>query len=187
MQPCARGSSGEPGTAITSRPASAAIRAVISDPERGAASTTTVPSASPAMIRLREGKKARERARSPRLPGDQQALVRDALLQFGILGGKARSIPLAITAIVPAADRSDMRRGVDPAREPRDHHRARLAQPQREAGARNRHAAAEALRATDHRDRGPFGEFDPPANDQRGRRGFELGEQRRIGGVAQET
>ena len=53
LQPCARGSSGEPGTAITSRPASAASRAVISEPERGAASTTTVPGASPAMIRLR--------------------------------------------------------------------------------------------------------------------------------------
>ena len=53
LQPCARGSSGDPGTAITSRPASAASRAVISDPDRGAASTTTVPTARPAMIRLR--------------------------------------------------------------------------------------------------------------------------------------
>ncbi len=32
LQPCARGSSGEPGTAITSRPASLAMRAVISEP-----------------------------------------------------------------------------------------------------------------------------------------------------------
>jgi hypothetical protein len=53
LQPCARGSSGEPGTAITSRPASAARRAVICEPERGAASTTTVPLLIPAMIRLR--------------------------------------------------------------------------------------------------------------------------------------
>ena len=53
LQPCARGSSGAPGTAITSRPASVASRAVISEPDLGAASTTTVPSASPAMIRLR--------------------------------------------------------------------------------------------------------------------------------------
>ena len=35
--PAARGSSGEPGTASTSRPASAASRAVINDPERVAA------------------------------------------------------------------------------------------------------------------------------------------------------
>ena len=38
---------------MTCLPASAANLAVISDPERGAASITTVPLASPAMIRLR--------------------------------------------------------------------------------------------------------------------------------------
>ena len=43
----------QPGTAITSRPASAASRAVISEPDLGAASTTTVPQRSPAMMRLR--------------------------------------------------------------------------------------------------------------------------------------
>ena len=47
LVPAARGSSGEPGTAKTSRPCSAAIRAVISEPERCAASTTTTPSAAP--------------------------------------------------------------------------------------------------------------------------------------------
>ena len=41
--------------ANTSRPASAARRAVISAPERIAASTTRVPSASPATMRLRAG------------------------------------------------------------------------------------------------------------------------------------
>jgi hypothetical protein len=56
LQPCARGSSGEPGTAITSLPASAASLAVISEPDLGAASTTTVPTLIPAMIRLRYGK-----------------------------------------------------------------------------------------------------------------------------------
>jgi hypothetical protein len=54
--PSARGSSGEPGTAKTSRPCSAAKRAVIKDPERRAASTITLPCARPAMIRLRRGK-----------------------------------------------------------------------------------------------------------------------------------
>jgi hypothetical protein len=53
LQPWARGSSGEPGTAMTSRPASAARRAVMSEPDFGAASTTTVPPVRPAMIRLR--------------------------------------------------------------------------------------------------------------------------------------
>ena len=42
--------------ANTSRPASAASRAVISDPLLGAASTTKVPLARPAMMRLRRGK-----------------------------------------------------------------------------------------------------------------------------------
>ena len=56
LVPAARGSSGEPGTANTSRPCSAAIRAVISEPERCAASTTTTPSAAPEIRRLRRGK-----------------------------------------------------------------------------------------------------------------------------------
>ena len=43
----------EPGIAKTSRPASSASRAVISEPDCRAASTTSVPRASPAMMRLR--------------------------------------------------------------------------------------------------------------------------------------
>ena len=54
--PSARGSSGEPGTANTSRPCSAASRAVISEPERSSASTTTTPRDRPEMMRLRRGK-----------------------------------------------------------------------------------------------------------------------------------
>jgi hypothetical protein len=46
----------DPGIANTSRPASDASRAVISEPERSAASTTSVPSDRPAMMRLRCGK-----------------------------------------------------------------------------------------------------------------------------------
>ncbi len=46
----------EPGIANTSLPCSAAWRAVIKDPDCSAASTTTVPSLSAAMIRLRFGK-----------------------------------------------------------------------------------------------------------------------------------
>ena len=55
-QPRASGLWIEPGSANTSRPASAASRAVISAPERSAASTTSVASDSPAIRRLREGK-----------------------------------------------------------------------------------------------------------------------------------
>ena len=56
LVPAARGSSGEPGTAKTSRPCSAAMRAVISEPDRCAASTTTTPIAAPEIRRLRRGK-----------------------------------------------------------------------------------------------------------------------------------
>ena len=56
LVPSARGSSGWPGTANTSRPCSAAVRAVISVPDRRAASTISTPSAMPEMMRLRRGK-----------------------------------------------------------------------------------------------------------------------------------
>jgi hypothetical protein len=46
----------EPGTANTSRPCSAAMRAVISEPLRLVASTITVPRARPEITRLRIGK-----------------------------------------------------------------------------------------------------------------------------------
>ena len=56
LVPRQRGSSGEPGTANTSRPCSSAKRAVMSEPEPSAASTTSTPSAMPEMMRLRRGK-----------------------------------------------------------------------------------------------------------------------------------
>ena len=56
LHPDARVSSGCPGTAITSRPCSAAMRAVIIDPDLNAASITTIPRDSPEMMRLRLGK-----------------------------------------------------------------------------------------------------------------------------------
>jgi hypothetical protein len=55
-QPRASGLWIEPGRAKTSRPAIPARRAVIREPEALAASTTTVPAASPAMMRFRCGK-----------------------------------------------------------------------------------------------------------------------------------
>ena len=71
LVPSLRGSSGEPGTAKTSRPCSPASRAVISDPERRAASTITTPSESPEIRRLRRGNRERaapRRTASPKLP-----------------------------------------------------------------------------------------------------------------------
>ena len=48
----------EPGKANTSRPCSKAMRAVIKDPLRKAASTTNIPKDKPLMIRFRLGKLA---------------------------------------------------------------------------------------------------------------------------------
>ena len=53
--PALRGPVTGPGTAPTCRPRSAAISAVMSEPDRSCASTTTVAAASPAMIRFRAG------------------------------------------------------------------------------------------------------------------------------------
>ena len=55
-QPRTWGAWMEPGMANTSRPCSAAKRAVMREPDLSAASTTSVPCASPAMMRLRLGK-----------------------------------------------------------------------------------------------------------------------------------
>jgi len=55
MVPAERGSSGLPGTANTSRPCSPANRAVISEPDRSAASTTTTPSEIPEFRQLWRG------------------------------------------------------------------------------------------------------------------------------------
>src|SRR4051812_50064902 len=69
LVPSARGSSGEPGTANTSRPCSFAIRAVISEPERRAASTMTTPTDRPEINRLRRGEGPPPRRPPPRAPG----------------------------------------------------------------------------------------------------------------------
>ena len=85
LAPAERGSSGEPGTPKSSRPASLAMRAVSSEPERCAASITTSPSASPAMIRLRLGKCRALRCRAERRLGHDGALLGDPRLQPGVL------------------------------------------------------------------------------------------------------
>ena len=54
--PSERGSSARPGTAMTSRPWSRAQRAVIREPLRPLAWTTTTARETPLMILLREGK-----------------------------------------------------------------------------------------------------------------------------------
>ena len=83
--PSARGSSGWPGTANTSRPCSAAIRAVISDPDRVAASTITTPidNARNDAVAAREIIAARAEAR--RLFADDAAFGADPGVQIPVL------------------------------------------------------------------------------------------------------
>src|SRR5262249_2234676 len=84
-----------PGTANTSRPCSPAKRAVISEPERSAASTTTTPSEIPEIRRLQRGKSfprgekpgARSLMRSPCSPIERCS--------------SSLSMPPASTATVP--------------------------------------------------------------------------------------
>ncbi len=64
LEPAALGSKGWPGTAKTSRFCSPASLAVMRDPDRSVASTTTTPREEPEMIRFRRGKSC-ERAMKP--------------------------------------------------------------------------------------------------------------------------
>ena len=92
------------GTANTSRPCSPASRAVMSEPERRAASTMTTPSASPEISRLRRGK---SRVRGSQLSGISEIAApsaRDTIEQVAhARPDRCRSWPPASTAIVPVA------------------------------------------------------------------------------------
>ena len=87
-----------PGTAATTRPRSLARSAVISDPDRVAASTTIVTVASAAMIRLRAGK----HQRWPVNPGGISDTTAPASIsracRLRIRAGYAVSAPPASTA-----------------------------------------------------------------------------------------
>ena len=142
--PSARGSSGEPGTAKTSRPCSPASRAVISEPERRAASTMTTPTESPEISRLRRGK-SRARGSQQRHFRDGGAFGEDRLQQIAVLG--------RIDAVVAAGQHRDgagrqtraVRGGVDAAREAGDD--AETGSPRSRASrSANLTPAAEALR-----------------------------------------
>ena len=120
LVPSARGSSGWPGTANTSRPCSAARRAVISVPERRAASTMTTPSEMPEMIRLRRGKSW---ARGSK-PGGC-SVTSSPLADLRAAARRARadrsmSMPPASTATVPLSSAASCAARVDAAGKARD-------------------------------------------------------------------
>ena len=128
LVPLARGSSGEPGTASTSRPCSAARRAVISEPERSSASTTTTASDRPEMIRLRRGKSRACAPGARRALGDHAAALDDARVEVGVLGRIDVVDPAAQHRHRAGGKRALVRRGVDAARQAGDDHIAGLAE-----------------------------------------------------------
>ena len=85
LAPRERGSSGDPGTANSSRPASWARRAVIRLPERSAASTTTTPSDEAGDDAVAAREVARLGRGAERRLGDHGACLGDAALQIGVL------------------------------------------------------------------------------------------------------
>ena len=121
---------GEPGTTNTSRPWSAAMRAVIREPERSAASMTTTPCDRPLTMRLRRGN-ARARGGAPR---GNSASNRPRPAIFAVEPGVLRRVDL----VDPAGQHghgagvqgSRMGGGVDAAGEPGGDDKAR--RPQRE-------------------------------------------------------
>ena len=90
----------DPGMANTSRPCSLARRAVISDPDAGAASTTSVPCARPEIMRLRLGKLAASGGvpRGYSLTSNPCAAIRRARSRCCL--GYTRSNPVPTTAMV---------------------------------------------------------------------------------------
>jgi len=76
-----------PGTAKTSRPCSSASLAVMSDPLRGAASTTTVPRQIPLISRFRTGKWPGKRGGAKRKFAQDRAVRGDRPGEPALSGG----------------------------------------------------------------------------------------------------
>ena len=126
-QPADAGSPSAPGTRKHSRPCSSAHDAVISAPLRAGASTTTVASASPLMIRLRRGNVPRLGATSGAELGHDRAAGRDDRRRQPAW---ARGWRIAVAGSddghgrAAGADRRRVRGAVDADRQPRDDARA---------------------------------------------------------------
>ena len=110
----------EPGTAMTSRPCSPARRAVMSEPDRAAASITSTPRERPDISRLRCGKFSASGGVRGRKLADERAARRDR-------GPRARVLRRVHAVEAGAADRdrdaargecAAVRRGIDADREP---------------------------------------------------------------------
>ena len=106
-QPADAGASIAPGTRKQSRPCSSAQDAVMSAPLRAGASTTTVASASPLMIRFRRGNVPCGRRHVRRELGDDRTAAGDDRL------GQAAVRPRVQAAVAAADDRDGRAAGVE--------------------------------------------------------------------------
>src|SRR5262245_42034357 len=184
LVPPARGSSGLPGTAKTSRPCSPASRAVISDPERSAASTTTTPSEIPDISRLRPGKVLAARREAERTLADEKTAFGDHLLQLRVL----RRIDYVDAARHygnhPMLERAAMRGGVDAAGEPRGDDETFEPEFARKL-AREFLSRCRAVAGADDGDDGKGGELGASLDVEQGRGRIDMGERRRIARLAE--
>ncbi len=122
---------------------------------------------------------ARQRFGARRLLGDQQLVAPDLVLQRGIFGRKGYVDAARDHRRGRAAKRADMRRGIDPSREPADHRDAFGAEVDGELArkpARRRRGIARA----DDRDARPPHHRGIAAHDQDRRRAVDFAQQRRI-------
>ena len=184
LVPAARGSSGEPGTAKTSRPCSAAMRAVMSDPERCAASTTTTPSATPEISRLRRGK---SRARGPCPRGISEIAApapSNACEQIHMFGRIDAVVAAGQHRYGAAVEAQAVRRLIDAARQARGNDKTGLAKIMRQL-AGNFQARARSIAGTDDRDHRPHQHFDRAAHAEQGRHASPAGQPRRINRLTQ--
>ncbi len=127
---------------------------------------------------------AGKRLGARRLLGEQQTFKRHPFLKIAILGRKGDVDPARDHADRAVPDRALVHRGVDPARQPGHDRCPGLCQAQGklagEAAGRSRRVAC-----ADHRNTRAMRQGQIASHDQHRGRRLQLGEQRRIGGIAE--
>jgi hypothetical protein len=158
---------------------------VRSEPERGAASTTTVPLRHPGNDAVARGKVPGQRFDTGGMFGQEQAFAGDALLQFLVFRRETYVQAAGDDRHRSTGQCADMCSGIDAARQTRDHNPAPranfLRQCPGEAACRRRGVAR-----ADKGDAWPVIGSESAARHQHRRRGFGLRQQCRIIGIIQE-
>ena len=151
LEPAQRGAVTGPGTAPTARPSSCASSAVISEPERSAASTTIVSDARPGDRAVARGKAPAKRPEARRHLGDRACAAHERAVQAALAGGIGDVGAAGEHGDRRAADleRARVRGGVDAQRHAADDRDAGGRQPAAEAARHLEAVGAGAARADD--------------------------------------